>query len=144
MSKGFRFEIYAIKKTTDYTLINDAARIQKISENLKNDSLWGWCEPVVKIHFDKFTEQVSLADASYASEEDCKSSPECESLKEKAIEELQISLNFVRRRHRPLLDVSQSSLSPTTRLGKHKLTDGIKRNFPCLNHPQYISNLPIG
>ncbi|BBD68649.1 hypothetical protein NIES4072_40360 [Nostoc commune NIES-4072] len=39
MSKGFRFEIYAIKKTTDYTLINDAAKIQQISENLKKDSL---------------------------------------------------------------------------------------------------------
>jgi len=97
MSKGFRFEIYAIKKTTDYTLINNTERIQQISDNLKKDSLWGWCEPVVKVHFDKFTEQASLTDASYASEEHFKSSPECESLKEMAIEELRTYLNFALR-----------------------------------------------
>ncbi len=95
MADGFIFEIYAIKKTTDYKLINNAEKVQKILDNLMKDSLWGWCEVVVKVYFDKFTEQSSLADASYASEEDFKSSPECEFLKERAIEELRIYFNFV-------------------------------------------------
>ncbi|NMG06905.1 hypothetical protein [Brasilonema sp. UFV-L1] len=95
MTTGFRFEIYAIKKTTDYKLIKNVEQVQKILDNLKKDSLWGWCEVVVKVYFDKFTEQASLADASYASEEDFKSSPEYEFLKERAIEELRIYFDFV-------------------------------------------------
>lgn len=97
MSKSFSFEIYAIKNTTDYKLIKNAKKVQQISDNLKKDSLWGWCEPVVKVHFDKFTEQASLANASYASEEDFKSSEEYQSLKERVIEELRIYFDFVQR-----------------------------------------------
>lgn len=97
MSKGFRFEISVIKNTTNYRLIQNPERVQLITENLEKDELWGWCEPVVKVHFDKFTAEASLANASFASEEDFKSSEEYISLKEEAIEELRRYLDFALR-----------------------------------------------
>jgi hypothetical protein len=94
MSHGFIFEISVLKNTLDYNLGSDPERIKQISENLEKDPLWGWCEPRVTVHFDKFTAVAGMAYGSFTSEEDFKSSPNYEYLKDVAVDNLRAHLDF--------------------------------------------------
>lgn len=97
MARGISFEIGVAKVTSNYLRSSDSERVKKISQNLEKDQLWGWCVPEVKAVFDIYTGVAQLAYGSYASEEDFKSSPDYEYLKESAIGEIKIKMDYVRK-----------------------------------------------
>jgi len=97
MASELLFEICVSKNDFNYLKIRDPKRVEEISQNLEKDPVWGWCIPEVRLRFDKFIGIAQLANVSYASEEDFKASPDCELLKEQAIEDMQWWMNQVQK-----------------------------------------------
>lgn len=96
MAEGFTFAVSASHKKIDYRVVlRDAQEIERVIQNLKQDPLWGWCEPQVTITFDRFQEVVTLDRGSYTSEADFRASADYEQLEEVAIHSLQVYLRFV-------------------------------------------------
>lgn len=97
MPSGITFEIRVLKNSTNYLTLSDPKRIEKISQNLEKDRVWGWCVPEIKAVFDKYTAVAQLAYGSYTSEEDFESSAEYEGLKETAINSIFMEMDVARR-----------------------------------------------
>ncbi len=97
MARGISFEVGVAKETSNYLTSSDSKRVEKISQNLEKDRVWGWCVPEVKAVFDIYTGVAQLAYGSYTSEEDFKSSSDYEYLKELAIEDIKRTMELGRR-----------------------------------------------